>query len=226
MMRSPSAPQGGQAAPQVTVTVQPDGSLTVRDVEGLRAKLAALREELQDAASRRRTVADQLSEADSRALPGLQNRLNVLDDRIVALEKDITATGRQLAAAPPALLAETAEPDARDAIDIANKVADDIVPLVALLSVLVLAPITLAFSRFLWNRGTSARQRAVAAHAAQASDHRIEQLQQSVDAIAIEVERIAEGQRFVTKMMSDRALGGGAAEPIRAQQKSSVPSER
>ena len=33
----------------------------------------------------------------------------------------------------------------------------------------------------------------------------LEQLQQSVDAIAIEVERIAEAQRFTAKLMSERS---------------------
>ena len=37
-----------------------------------------------------------------------------------------------------------------------------------------------------------------------------------MDSIAIEVERIGEGQRFVTRVMSGngRALGAGAAQPI------------
>jgi hypothetical protein len=34
-------------------------------------------------------------------------------------------------------------------------------------------------------------------------DERFAQLQQSVDAIAVEVERIAEGQRFSTKLLSE-----------------------
>ncbi len=36
-------------------------------------------------------------------------------------------------------------------------------------------------------------------------DQRLEQLQQSVDAIAIEVERIAEAQRFSAKLLAERA---------------------
>jgi hypothetical protein len=35
-------------------------------------------------------------------------------------------------------------------------------------------------------------------------DDRIERLQQAVDAIAVEVERVSEGQRFVTKLLSER----------------------
>ena len=36
-------------------------------------------------------------------------------------------------------------------------------------------------------------------------DQRLERIEQAVDAIAIEVERISEGQRFTTKLLSDRA---------------------
>jgi hypothetical protein len=38
-----------------------------------------------------------------------------------------------------------------------------------------------------------------------ATDQRLELLQQSVDAIALEVERISEGQRFITKLQAERA---------------------
>ncbi len=37
------------------------------------------------------------------------------------------------------------------------------------------------------------------------SDDRLEHLQQSVDAIAIEVERIAEAQRFSAKLLAERS---------------------
>ena len=36
------------------------------------------------------------------------------------------------------------------------------------------------------------------------TDHRLERIEQAIDAMAVEVERIAEGQRFVTKLLSDR----------------------
>jgi hypothetical protein len=40
---------------------------------------------------------------------------------------------------------------------------------------------------------------------------RLERMEQAIDAIAVEVERISEGQRFTTKLLSERA-----AEPARA----------
>jgi hypothetical protein len=57
------------------------------------------------------------------------------------------------------------------------------------------------------------------------TERRLERIEQAVDSIAIEVERISEGQRFVTQLMSRNAapaLGDGRAEPI-AQK---VPIER
>lgn len=36
-------------------------------------------------------------------------------------------------------------------------------------------------------------------------DHRLEQLQQSIDSIAVEVERIAEAQRFTAKLAAERS---------------------
>lgn len=60
------------------------------------------------------------------------------------------------------------------------------------------------------------------------SSARLERMEQAIDAVAIEIERISEGQRFVTQAMAKReaapALGVGQApaEPIRVPQAESV----
>jgi len=44
---------------------------------------------------------------------------------------------------------------------------------------------------------------------------RLERIEHAIDAMAVEVERIAEGQRFTTKLLSERAgarVGGGNSE--------------
>jgi hypothetical protein len=41
------------------------------------------------------------------------------------------------------------------------------------------------------------------------ADHRLERIEHAIDAMAVEVERISEGQRFVTKLLADR----GQSEP-------------
>ena len=43
----------------------------------------------------------------------------------------------------------------------------------------------------------------------QVAEARLEQLQQSIDAIAIEVERIAEAQRFSAKLLAERSETSG-----------------
>ena len=58
-----------------------------------------------------------------------------------------------------------------------------------------------------------------------ASDDRLARLEQAVESIAIEVERIGEGQRFVTKVMSEKAqlpLRDGLATPVQ-QRKLDTP---
>ena len=44
-------------------------------------------------------------------------------------------------------------------------------------------------------------------------DRRLERIEQAVDAIAVEVERLAEGQRFATRLLSE-GVQSRAAEPL------------
>ena len=79
----------------------------------------------------------------------------------------------------------------------------------------MLFPVALAYSRRLWKRGAT-----VIAPVPREVTDRLEQMGQAVESIAIEVERIGEGQRFLTRVMSDqnRQLGAGAAQPIPVNQ--------
>lgn len=59
---------------------------------------------------------------------------------------------------------------------------------------------------------------------------RLTQLEQSVDAVAIEIERIGEGQRFIThRFIEDHppaSPGEGAAEPIEIKPREAAPNVR
>ena len=46
--------------------------------------------------------------------------------------------------------------------------------------------------------------------------NRLERMEQSLDAIAVEIERISEGQRFTTKLLSDVRDSAAAAIPARS----------
>ncbi|HEU4990100.1 MAG: hypothetical protein KGL93_05925 [Gemmatimonadota bacterium] len=45
------------------------------------------------------------------------------------------------------------------------------------------------------------------------ADQRLARIEQAVDAIALEVERISEGQRFTTRLLADRAQVPTASAP-------------
>jgi hypothetical protein len=89
---------------------------------------------------------------------------------------------------------------------------DTISAVTSVITIFVICPIAIAFARLIWKRASEpSRPRQVE------SDQlyrRLDDLQHTVEAMAIEVERISEGQRFVTKLMSEKErqpLGAGAS---------------
>ena len=214
----------------VIVQVQPGsglltsgaGQLTRQDVQAMRVRLRDLRNELQDAGERRNNIASRLRDADPAARPGYEGRLQALDTRIIGIENEITRVVQQMGTAPAgALVAGTSQP--ADPEMIAGRIADEIVPIVAILTIFVFMPLTFAVSRFMWKRASAPARTPAVDHATQ---QRLESLQQSVDTIAIEIERISEGQRFVTRILNERVVGAGAAEPLKTASKSALHSER
>jgi len=80
----------------------------------------------------------------------------------------------------------------------------------------VLMPISIAYARRIWRRGTSPRQ------TEDVVSPRLDRLETAVDAIAIEIERISEGQRFVTKVMTERPTPRANAAPVPERAESSA----
>ena len=72
-------------------------------------------------------------------------------------------------------------------------------------------PLALTISRYIWKRSTSAPAPALSAE----QTRRFDRLEQSVDAIAIEIERISENQRYLTRVLADSkqaaSVGSGSA---------------
>ena len=66
-------------------------------------------------------------------------------------------------------------------------------------------------TRYLWRLGDRPRQRALAA----TDDARLQRLEIAVEAIAVEVERISEAQRFTVSLLSERLPGRGERAPER-----------
>ena len=134
---------------------------------------------------------EQLSAADK---AGLEKRLTAIDGRIEQLDNQIAAADAQVAstAAIPGAIVER-PPEIRRGPPEEAFVLGGIFMFVAIL------PISIAYARRIWRRSS-------AAVAALPHDivERFTQIDQAVESIAVEVERIGEGQRFITRVLSEQ----------------------
>lgn len=189
--------------PSTSITiVAPDGktlTLPVPSTESELRQLLAQREELSDqlgsVSARRNQLASEIRNRSVDATRGgLEERLRLLDNRILQLETDLASTGRQIASAPSDLIAETQPPRVQGG-------GDDFEEGVMSggFSVLVLLSIVYFFQR--WRR--KRRGSAPAARLGDESAQRLERLENGMEAIAVEIERVSEGQRFVTRLLSE-----------------------
>jgi hypothetical protein len=80
------------------------------------------------------------------------------------------------------------------------------------LSFIFAVPMSIAFARRIWRRGAAA----VSAIPSEIYD-RFNRIDQAIDSVAVEVERIGEAQRFLTRTIAEqqKSVGPGAAEPVR-----------
>jgi hypothetical protein len=177
------------------------GVLTRQQAAQLRARRSELSDQLTSAANRREELVGQLPGTEGSVRTGLLDRIRVLDDRIVRIEQDMAVTGRVLTdnAVMPSQTSQVPSTSPIEGLTQGAFVGISIVSIV-----LVFFPIAIACSRWIWRRA-----RVPAQPMSQDSDHRLGRIEEAVDAIAIEVERISEAQRFSARLLSE-----GAAMPI------------
>ncbi len=191
--------------------------MTGRDVAVLKSRREELSNQLQSVDGRRSKLINQLQSSaagDETAKKGLEDRLALLDKRQLQLESDLAETGRALSSVPAGLFATTSAAPVFAGLGPGQVLALSIVSVI-----FVLAPLAIGFARTLWKRSNRpAQPPAIFNEAAQ----RLERLEAAVDTIAVEIERISEGQRFVTKLLSESQpapmLGAGqrSAESVRS----------
>lgn len=182
---------GADGKPQVVQVPR-----TREAISDLRAQRRELSDQLVSAAGRRQRLASELqSMPPGPARSGLEQRIMVLDQRLAQLESDIAVTGKQLSEAPLGMTSGVGDPFQ------GGDIPDNVAAVIGAFTFLVLFPIALAFARRIWKRGSSAPQPQT--QLSPQIDQRLERLEQGVDAIAIEIERITEGQRFVTRLLSE-----------------------
>jgi|SRR5687768_1121170 hypothetical protein len=208
-------------------TIQfPGGPLTARDVQALRQRGSELSRQLTSANNRRNELSNALEDAEGVNRQGIEQRIAQLDQRIMSIEADIAHNGRLLASAPPSSLPVSTETrpgsPAPFGMNPGQLTAVSIVG-----TIFVLFPMSIAMARNIWRRGS----RQVAPPVSLESAQRMERLEQAVDAISIEVERISEGQRFMTRLLTEGSapalsVGQKMAEPVRLPDRDSLRASR
>ncbi|MBC8085926.1 MAG: hypothetical protein H7Z40_01575 [Phycisphaerae bacterium] len=204
-------PPPSPPAELVTSVQAPLATPVVPSVSFLLSRGAELSRQLNSANSRREELTRDLRRTSGDAKAGLQTRITVLDERLVQLEKDIAENGRQLAS-----VGGRGAEDASTTQAVSGPMglgASNITAISVVFTIFVMFPIALAMARLLWKRGTRIGK---APSANPESELRLERVEQGVDAIAIEIERISEGQRFVTQLMThgDKVGSLGAGQPV------------
>lgn len=169
--------------------------MTREEVAAIHARRDELSSQLTSASRRRENLAEELRTATGADRAGLEQRIAVLDERMVQLESDIAQTGRQLTSAPAGALTSMRDLDA-----LGGFAPGQVVAILIVFTIFVLMPLAVGAARMMWKRAAAGPVRHVIP--AETSG-RLERIEQAVEAIAVEVERVSEGQRFVTKLMSD-----------------------
>lgn len=178
--------------------------------EGFRAQRRELNNQLDELESTRREITSQLEDvsAGSPERKPLETRMTDIDSRITTVDQMLAsnATDISKAAAIPGAVVEPPRV-------INEGPPQEAYALGGIFMLVVLLPISVAFARRIWRRSAAA----VAAFPREIGE-RLLRMEQALEATAVEVERIGEGQRFLTRLFTEgegaRSLGAGAVQPL------------
>ncbi len=195
---SPGSPTGVIIGGTTVPLDQAARTLTRADVSALRAKRTELSRQINSAQDRRKDVARDLERTSGPGAAGLEQRLAVLDQRILQLEQEIALNGRELAQAPLELA--EGEEGVAPAERIGPFSSGQMTAISIVFIIAVLVPLVTTAAKVILRRTSVPK----ASPQILESAERLERMEQSLDALSIEIERISEGQRFVTQLMAPR----------------------
>lgn len=214
-----------EAPAQATTPAPPAAQLDCSQAQAAYQAAVAARDELVAQVStlqRTRTdIASRLREGDAAKgadLDGLTARIAVLDKQLITAYED-------LAVKRAGVVTASAVPCAVPPPVFRNGPPDEFYALSAFFIGVVLLPVSIAFARRIWRRSASA-----VTSLPKELMERLNRIEESVDSVAIEVERVGEGQRFVTNLFIESGaphmLGAGGMEPLNVKQPERVGEER
>ena len=172
---------------------------TSAELAALKARRKEISDQLENVAARRKSLANQIENAHVEAVrDGMIARLKVMDARIVSLEGDLAETGRLLQLAPAQAFASTST--GADGRIIKEPMGEDaVIAVSSVVTIFVLMPLAITACRIWWRRATGT----IPARQHKAESDRMDRLESAVETIAIEMERVSEGQRFMTRLLTE-----------------------
>ena len=208
------APAPVLAPGQVTVNGAPIAS--AYDVyQAFRAQRRVLGGQMEGLQSERGEISRELQQetitgADRK---GLEQRISQIDERIATLDKQIIEADAQVAkaAAVPGAAVDPPEPPRTDP-------PEEVWVLGTIFMLVVLLPMSIAFARRVWRKGAT-----IVTNIPKELTDRLMRVEQTVEASAIEIERIGEGQRFITRVLTE---GPGAHALSSPPVQHAIPSGR
>lgn len=215
---APSAPAAPAPGAEVYVVQGTAAPMSMREIQALRARREELSTQLQSASGRREELARKLDGMDGDARAGIMDRIALLDKRILSLESELDETGRALSSTPAGLA--TASTKVPSMPFQAGVDPETVTAVGVTFTLFVLGPIAVSAARLIWKRGSLPSRPAPSPQ----DTHRLDRIEQAVDAIAIEVERVSEGQRFLTRLLAEGHQFPGVGDGARSAQP--VPSSQ
>ncbi|MEO8575594.1 MAG: hypothetical protein ABI556_02785 [Gemmatimonadales bacterium] len=163
--------------------------------QGFKAQRRELGRQLESLEGTRESLSSRLEEpvvagADKK---GIEQRISSLDERISAIDKQITEADAQVARAasvPGAAVDPPPEPRSGP--------PEEAWIVGTIFMFIVFLPLSIAYARRVWRRSAQI----VTAIPKELSE-RVMRVEQTVEATAIEIERIGEGQRFMTRIFTE-----------------------
>jgi hypothetical protein len=190
--------------------------------EAARAKREVLGDYMARLLRRRNETAERLAnpEITPAEKSALQDYLRDLNARVIEMEKLIQAADVEVAAA--AGVPGSTVPEPRDVRR--DGPPEEMLVVGTVFAGISLVILAIALARRLWRGATT-----VVSQIPAALEARFTRFEQSLDAMAIEIERVSEGQRFLTKIFAEqdpRAIGAGPAQPIETKAGVAEPVRR
>ena len=198
----PATAPNAQASAQGTATTvtPPAGGYTAREMyEAAQMHRRTLRDQLSSTENIRQEIAHELQNplVTGANREGLEARLKVVDIKMLDLEQQLADAQLREAQAAAVPLAD--QPTARDQYEDRSEM---MLALGLTITFVIILPLALVQARRLW------KKHSVVLSMTPELDQRLAGIDRAVEATAIEIERIGEGQRFVTQLLASRTEQG------------------